>query len=76
MQPTHITYKQVLGKDQIQDMVGMDAPGVGYYHVPVLASSKNPTWGMPLADRFEEYSKINQHKVSNRLGYYQGPDYK
>ena len=69
------SYKQIISKDHRQDLVGRETPGVGEYRVKPEAK-QTPAWGMCLAQRFEQYSKINKHKVSNALDYYLDPRYR
>jgi hypothetical protein len=72
-----ITYKQVITKEHVQDMLGKETPGVGAYLVDdKIAIQKSPAFPIPTADRFEAVTKFNEYKVSNQLGYYMGTDFK
>lgn len=75
--PRLTTYKQVITKEHVQDMLGKDAPGVGHYRVSKEPAAKRaPSWAMSMAERFDHINRLESYKVSNKLGHYQGkPDW-
>ncbi len=73
-----VPYKLIITKEHTVDMMGKDAPGVGSYHWcdkqrETLLTRKSPSFGIPMAPRFENVTRFDQYKVSNKLGYYMGP---
>ena len=54
-------------------MIGKETPGVGQYISDnvflQMSASKAPSWKIPNAERFNEYTKINEYRGTAPLNY-------